>query len=410
MKVNAPAAQEIESTPRCCPRCFDDRSLKSVIGRYGKVGNDCDFCGATGVRTLGVRALSSRLAPLFEGYATAEAGTHFIPQIEEADGDPLDYLLDEDNPGLFAPDLGADRRQHLVQALLDAIDGYEIAEAWGPRSASDLWVRPGSEIWAGAKDDLNFLTAPERWRLFVQEVSHETRYFRLHPEVDPQTYLTPALLKSLARRLSQGTLIYRAVIGGVLKNGGLIPHPANRMAGPGRGQSKEGMRVNAAGVPVLYAAKDIPTVIAEVRPWVGAPVSVATLRLDRPVRLVDFRPRRREQAAGVAPRGGVLSKGVSKEELHDILATIGEAMARPIDPADSQVSYVPTQYVAEVVRGAGYDGVTFQSAVGPGVNVVLFDKSLARVDRVDLYEVTRVKYAAVPTPAPPEPDDTVDFF
>jgi hypothetical protein len=43
------------------------------------------------------------------------------------------------------------------------------------------------------------------------------------------------------------------------------------------------------------------------------------------------------------------------EARRHLLATIGAAMARPIDPADSQVSDAPTQYVADVVRRAGYD-------------------------------------------------------
>jgi RES domain-containing protein len=303
---------------------------------------------------------------------------------------------------LFASGLDADCREKLVQALLNAFDRDLIAEGSSGRDVGDLWVRPGSEIWAGAEDERSFLTPPERWQSFVREVSHESRYFRLDPEIDPQTYLTPALLKNLARGLGADTPLYRAVIGGVPERGGLAPLPSDRMAGPEREHSKEGMRVNAAGVPMLYAAKRVATAIAEVRPWVGAPVSLATLRLERPVRLVDFSPRRRRSRAAVAgPTKVTLAHGVDQRELNEILTTIGAAMARPIDPADSQVSYVPTQYVAEIVRRAGYDGVMFKSAVAAGVNVVLFDKWKARVDGVALYRVNKVRYESAPAPTPP---------
>jgi hypothetical protein len=169
VKPSAPSRYQIESTPRCCPQCFDDRSLKAFIGRYGTPDEDCDFCGATDVRTLGIDALAVRLEPLFEGYATSEAGTHYIPELDqEADGEPLDQLLDEDNPSLFAQDLDSDRRRELVQALLNVFDVGAISEGYGARDAGDFWVRPGSEIWAGAEDDRSFLTPPERWQNFVR--------------------------------------------------------------------------------------------------------------------------------------------------------------------------------------------------------------------------------------------------
>lgn len=405
MKLIKPTTAQVGSSPRCCSRCFDDRSLKAFIGRYGTLGQTCDFCASVNVRTVGVHAIADRLEPLFRGYATAEAGVHYIPAIEEPDGEHLDYLLDEDNPGLFADRLQPDQRQVLVQALLDVFDADEIDEGLsGARSADDYWVRPNSEIWAGAEDDWSYLTAPERWQRFVAEVSHRSHFFRLDSDIDPQQYLTSPLLKRLARRLEVGTLLYRAVLGGVRQDGTLVPHPPARLAGPEPEHVKEGARVNAAGVPVLYSAKDVATAIAEVRPWVGAPVSVATLALQRDVRLVDFRPRRRRTPpAAVEPDAEDVAPGVSREELDEILLTIGAAMARPIDPADSHVSYGATQYVAEVVRRAGFEGVMFRSAVGPGVNVVLFEKAHTTVERVELFEVKSVHYAAVLAPPAPPP-------
>lgn len=53
---------------------------------------------------------------------------------------------------------------------------------------------------------------------------------------------------------------------------------------------------------------------------------------------------------------------------------------------------MPTQYVAEVVRAAGYDGVAFESSLGPGTNIVLFDRNDAKVSGVELYHVRHVNY------------------
>ena len=47
-------------------------------------------------------------------------------------------------------------------------------------------------------------------------------------------------------------------------------------------------RLNLEGIPYLYVATDESTAIAEVRPWQGAAVSMAYLRLERDLRVVNF--------------------------------------------------------------------------------------------------------------------------
>lgn len=407
----------IKKSPSCCPRCLADRALKAFIGRKGVASTECDFCGAGSVRTVNVSTLLPKLAHLFAGYTTPVAGVHYIPELGDADGEPLDYLLDEDNPGLFASTLSPNQRQKLVQAFLNELD-EDLDMGFSARDANDLWVRPGSEIWAGADDEWSLADRPDRWSQFVWEISHRSRYFRIEKLLDPATYLTADVLKRLTRRLPKATPLYRAVLGGTRTSAGLVAHSAQRMGGPELEHSKEGLRVNAPGVPLLYAAKDTRTCIAEVRPWVGAPVSVATLRLQTNVRLVDFSPKRRHGRKNVLPKtkANTHEELISERELKAILETIGQEMARPVDPAESQVRYAATQYVSEIVKNAGYDGVMFKSAVGPGTNIVLLKKNDARVETVQLYEVNRVQYTAAPN-ASSSPsggpssweDDSVDF-
>ena len=61
---------------------------------------------------------------------------------------------------------------------------------------------------------------------------------------------------------------------------------AERMK-PRTDRASEG-RANAAGIPVLYLAGARETAIAEVRPWLGAEVSVAQFRVLRDLRIVDL--------------------------------------------------------------------------------------------------------------------------
>src|SRR5688572_1637167 len=98
----------------CCPKCFDDRRLNGRIGHRGLVG-DCSYCGSANVKVVNPSELTDYFQPILEGYELVAAGTHYIPEIESASGQPLDELVDEDTPGLFSERLSETGRQQLVQ-------------------------------------------------------------------------------------------------------------------------------------------------------------------------------------------------------------------------------------------------------------------------------------------------------
>nr|WP_267877655.1 RES domain-containing protein [Massilia frigida] len=64
------------------------------------------------------------------------------------------------------------------------------------------------------------------------------------------------------------------------------PFPAKRMK-PLSNAAHEG-RVNPKGIPCLYVANDRETAMSEVRPGVGAELSLAQLVLNREITLIDF--------------------------------------------------------------------------------------------------------------------------
>jgi hypothetical protein len=64
------------------------------------------------------------------------------------------------------------------------------------------------------------------------------------------------------------------------------PYPPERMK-PLSKQVPEG-RVNPTGIPCLYGATSPYIAVAEVRPWKGELISVATLSLRRDVKIVEF--------------------------------------------------------------------------------------------------------------------------
>jgi hypothetical protein len=57
------------------------------------------------------------------------------------------------------------------------------------------------------------------------------------------------------------------------------------------------------------------------------------------------------------------------------------------------LSYLPTQYLTELLKVNGYDGVIYKSSLNPsGYNLTLFDSNGARCGYRRVYRVEALKY------------------
>jgi hypothetical protein len=152
-------------------------------------------------------------------------------------------------------------------------------------------------------------------------------------------------------------------------------------------QASEG-RANPKGIPYLYTATDHDTAIAEVRPWVGALVSVAEMRVQREVTIVNcISPYRRLTVRATEPPAPERERAVWKD--------IDTAFSRPVTPHEHIADYVPTQVLAEFFRSQGLDGIEYRSSVGPKSNIMFFDLGVAEVVACGLFQVNGVKYNSI---------------
>ncbi len=55
--------------------------------------------------------------------------------------------------------------------------------------------------------------------------------------------------------------------------------------------------------------------------------------------------------------------------------------------------YVPTQVLAELFKNNDFDGVAYGSALGNGLNIVLFDLATARLCSCTLFETTSIRFS-----------------
>ncbi len=131
------------------------------------------------------------------------------------------------------------------------------------------------------------------FREFAHRAMRKVRYIR---DREADDFLETLWETSLTRQETlDGGFLFRAQVGhewdqqdhgeGVVIDLP-IPLDPDRMK-PQTDRAREG-RANPKGIPVIYLANDDKTAVAEVRPWVGAYVSVGSFRILRSLRIVNF--------------------------------------------------------------------------------------------------------------------------
>jgi len=224
------------------------------------------------------------------------------------------------------------------------------------------------------------------YRQFAQQVTLSNRY--VHDSEASEFLATlgreaPAKSESIPR----GSIFWRAQVGHDLeplmegdRHLDDIPSPlsSERMK-PLRGRAREG-RANPKGIPYLYVSTHRDTAMAEVRPWVGALVSVAQFKIVRDLRVVNITER--------PPYGHIYLWTVPPEKWDEtVWGDIDFAFSRPVTPSDDDAEYVPTQIITERFKAGGFDGLAYRSSVGQGHNLVLFDLDVAILVNCSLFEL-----------------------
>jgi hypothetical protein len=164
-----------------------------------------------------------------------------------------------------------------------------------------------------------------------------------------------------------------------------VPYNLERMKPLPR--SRSAGRLQPIGKSVLYLSTAVKTCIAEVRPWVGATVSVARFRTNRRLKIVDCR--NDKDFLNLS-----LDKRHTDAELEaNTWSWINRDLAWPVDPSDPHINYLHTQVIGEFLHSQGYDGIAFKSSLDrEGTNFALFDLNAADPIVCNLFKVNGVDF------------------
>ncbi|MHA6332658.1 RES family NAD+ phosphorylase [Qipengyuania sp. CAU 1752] len=304
---------------------------------------DCETCGAEDANLIEATELGDKFELVCGIYEPSEDGKRLI-----------DWLIDDWQ--LFS--LENANATILLGEILD--DANRVRQTYAP---SEMAASKNLDVWETLRDELRT----------------QNRFF---PKTDINTARVGSLLEYLripSEKLPE--VWYRARI-----EDGSGQIPADKMGAPPARWASPG-RANPVGIPYLYVGSAKATAITEVRPHPGETLTLAEFRVEEGVQLIDLRKPRQmitpfvmaEIAEVAAVRGEI-----------DFLERLGKELTTPVLPNAAAVDYIPSQYLCELIKQVGYDGVIYESSVSDGINLALFSPSKAQVGELSRARIDQV--------------------
>lgn len=260
----------------------------------------------------------------------------------------------------------------------------DVARASSILYVNDVaYMRTGDRIYGTTKGKIR--------SEFLKDFIDEIQYHNRNPKDTKALELLDNLSTNPERVIVDNTLLYRCRVIQDMKKINKEPN----FFGYGKKDSfvppasvTRDLRANYRYIPYLYAANHPYTALVEVRPRLGANVSVATIRTKQKITLLDF------------SLASIPSK--MTEPKLNLFADLSMLFSKPVTSDDDIIDYIPTQYIAEYAKRLGYDGIAFRSSLTPELedqyliehrdldryNVVIFNYEKCEPIRSNVFNVT----------------------
>ena len=214
------------------------------------------------------------------------------------------------------------------------------------------------------------------WRNFEHDCKYFNRFFDLTPRGEGKTNrrtdmlakLYDTCIKNLKEEIEPGTELFRArVIDSKLKRG--RDYNLDEVSiGPADKSNSQSGRMNPEGISYFYVAEDEATALKEGRLRANERVLIGRFKTIRELTVIDWtKANIYEKAVDIFSPKYSPKMAVYQDFLRRFAIEVGKP-----NETEKTIEYVATQLVAEYVRGYGYDGIKYDSAVGNGYDVVFF--------------------------------------
>lgn len=331
----------------CCPECFADGYLRKSIQWSNERRGTCSFCLSKDQPLKAPQELQMDFQPVIDLYCQGK-GKSLAKQIGQ------DWAI-----------WSGKIKDNARSRLLDAICGE-------PVSKRQYHLNNQAELEEKARTT---------WNVFSEELKHRNRFIHSLNQIPDLTvfehFMDQFRLVCLPQKL------FRARIN---EDNESAPRPIDEMTRPPNTKAKSG-RANPLGISYLYVSTTVSGAIHEVRPHIGAYVSVVEIHIKNPsaVYVVDLR----FLDGTISPFGLDDLEAFSRER--PLLKILDTEMSRAISPKRSELDYLPIQYLCESIKQQGADGIAYKSVActnKDAYNLVFFLDNNIEYETVQCYYVS----------------------
>ena len=349
----------------CCVRCFKDAELIAIIKGGNKTGK-CDFCNSDNTYVL----------------STDEDNADYKNNFEEL----LDVYTPIQAIGNSYPRGKADLLKNILYSQWSIFninsDGiYRFLIALFPEKYTEqpgLFDSPvgiAGSINEEYLEEYSILGALQ-WDDFVKEVKEKNRF---HTNMI-STKILKTIFQSACKPYKTGDIFYRARIWTDGQG-----FDKKHMGAPPAKKASAG-RANPEGISCLYLADSIDTTLHETRAGVYDCATVGKFKLLKDIEVVNL-----ADIDKISPFQQIDSSLLAINLPH--LRKIGDDISRPLRRHDSILDYLPTQYISDYIKSAGFAGVEYKSTMCKnGVNFAIFDQKLLRCIETQSYDIESLTY------------------
>lgn len=355
--------------------CFSDVEIVAMIENNGSVG----CCAITGKRdVLGYDTKASQLSFDLSDYFY-ELLDIYTPESELPSNFPKEKLgyierCLAEGWNIFRKELSENDIKRIMMA---------ICEEFFPSDSPLFREKVGIEA-HGDNEYLkeNCLTKDSDWESFVLSIKQTNRFHSNHINLEVlgnlfnSEAMQTKIKKNEKNHFIRGRICDRKVF------------EKKEMGAPPKERASAG-RVNSKGIRCLYLTTDEHTALHEIRARDFDYVSIGRFKPKKNLRLVDL-----SRLELISPFTEGSDFGLDWFALNmPILKKINSEIAKPLRRQDSEIDYLPTQYIADYIKACGFDGICYSSTLNKqGIDYAIFDPNAFSCNEVYLIQVDPVRF------------------
>jgi hypothetical protein len=220
----------------------------------------------------------------------------------------------------------------------------------------------------------------EYWDFLKEDIKWNSRFLT---NIEHLIELEWDKLFGIYSTIDKDRILYRARIH---HDGNINPLGLDEISCPPKEKTVAG-RANPQGIPYLYLCSEIDTTLYETRVSYLDIVSIGIFRIKDidEIKIVDF-------TLSQSPFSNEIANMVDFVKGKLLRQQISRDLSKPIRRFDSELEYVPTQFICEFIRYiTGAQGIQFNSSLHQGgVNVVLFTNDNIQCVDEQIHLVTEI--------------------